>query len=261
MPVQTGRLTCLLMALLFSAGCAAAPRKATSLAAEVGTTGVRGQVLDPDGEILPGAYVYAYRSARGGLRGPADFAAAVDPQGHYFLDLVEGTYHLTARWRKTGADEGPPRAGDAWALFPHNPVIVRPGYTARADFVLRTQQRTHIAREGSLASGDTGFRGQLVAGDGTPLAGAFVLAYRNADFRRIPDYTSLPADAGGNFTLYLPTAGSWCLAARTATRGQPRRGEPYGRLGAGEAACRQLAQGEISDVGTIVLTPYHPAAD
>lgn len=249
-------LALLLAPLLLLGGCVTTAPPVAALSDESGATGIRGQVLDPSGHPLAGTYVYAYRSARGGLRGPADFAALVDTEGNYFLDLVEGRYHLTARWRKTGADEGPPRPGDAWGVFPRNPVEVRPGRTARADFVLRSQSHTQLAREGSLTSGDTGFRGRLVTPTGAPLAGAFVLAYRQADFRRIPDYTSLPADAAGNFTLYLHDAGRWCLAARTETRGQPRVGEPYGRLGAGDAACRQVSKGEFVDVGEIVLQPY-----
>jgi hypothetical protein len=245
-----------LILVLVLVGCGITVQKTSSVNDEAGSTGIRGQVLDPATHPLSGAYVYAYRSARGGLRGPADFAAQVDAHGDYFLDLVEGTYHLTARWRKTGADEGPPHAGDAWVVFSRNPVTVRPERTTHADFVLRVQNRTRIAREGSLTGGDTGFNGRLVSADGSHLAGAFALAYRKADFRRIPDYTSLPADADGNFTLYLPDKGRWCLAARSETRGQPRAGEPYGRLGDGEDACRELVKGKIVDVGEIMMTPY-----
>lgn len=88
------------------------------------------------------------------------------------------------------------------------------------------------------------------------MAGAFVLAYRSADFRRMPDFTSLPAGPEGQFILYVPEPGSYCLAARRQTRGQPSEGEPYGTLGQGDDSCRQVNTGEILEVGRIILRPH-----
>ena len=86
------------------------------------TTGITGLVVDAAGAPVNEATVYAYRSARSGLRGPADFAAASDSDGRYLLDLAPGRYHLVARLRSGGNDSGPPRPGDAWALPAVNPV-------------------------------------------------------------------------------------------------------------------------------------------
>lgn len=245
--------------LLLLAGCVAG--SATTLPgpeppAASSTTGIAGTVTDRHGSPSAGAYVYAYRSARGGLRGPADFEARVAVDGRYFLDLVEGSYHLVARQRPDGGDSGPPRAGDAWALPPKNPVTVVPGAVAIVDFTLQTVSQPMLMREGTLTSGDTGFRGVLASADGRPLSGAFVIAYPDSDFRHMPEATSPAVGADGRFTLYLDRPGRWCLAARTRTRGQPVAGELYGLLGAGEAACRELSAGTIVDVGTITLTPY-----
>ena len=52
--------------------------------------------------------------------------------------------------------------------------------------------------------------------------GAFALAYRKPDFRRMPDYTSAVVGSDGRFPLYLPGGGRFCLAARTRTRRLPR---------------------------------------
>lgn len=247
----------LLLALLALAcpGCAGPPAPPRAVAPAGG--GIAGTVLAPDGRPAPGAQVYAYRSAKGGLRGPADFAAETDASGRYRLDLVAGSYHLVARLRSGGGEAGPPRPGDAWAVYPRNPVVVTAEGGGRADFRLQGVIQPHLLKEGSLAGGETGVRGRLVAGDGAPLAGGFVLAYRDADFRRMPDFTSAPSDADGRFVLYLPAGGRYCLAARTRTRGQPVAGEPYGQLGAGGAACREVAAGALLDVGTIRLQPFH----
>lgn len=219
-------------------------------------TGIYGAVNGQSGEPAAGAFVYAYRHARQGLRGPADFAAEVDADGNYLLDLVEGSYHLVARQRQTGSDAGPPRPGDAWAVHSRNPVIIAPGEAVRVDFMLLGNVTPRQMRQGSLSSGDTGFTGRLLDPQDRPQAGAIAMAYRDTDFQRMPDYTSGPADSNGRFTLYVPEAGRFCLSARMKTRGQPLAGEPYGTLGRGDDSCRSVDAGTILDVGEIVLRPY-----
>lgn len=221
-----------------------------------GPTGIAGQVSNKEGGSAKGAVVYAYRSSKGGLRGPADFEAYVDAEGRYFLDLVEGSYYLTARQRRSGSDAGPPRPGDGWAVYARNPVTVRHGMTSRADLILQGVTQPMILKEGSLVSGDTGFSGRIVDAAGNPVAGAIALAYRTLDHRRMPDYTATATGPDGRFILYLPLGGRYCLAARSKTRGQPVDGEPYGILAAGEEGCRTVKRGELLEIGTIVLQPY-----
>ena len=218
--------------------------------------GIAGQVTDSHGGPATGAYVYAYRNQRSNLRGPADFEALADANGHYFLDLVEGDYYLVARMRQSGVDAGPPKPGDAWALPVGNPVPVRPGSVAAVNFVLQGIAQPMLMREGTLTSGDTGFTGLLVDAANQPIAGAFVIAYPEADFQRMPEATSPSVGEDGRFHLYVERTGQWCLAARTRTRGQPIAGEPYGLLGANDSGCRDTISGQIIDVGTIHLTPY-----
>lgn len=219
-------------------------------------TGITGQVTDGRGAPAANAYVYAYRSQRSNLRGPADFESLVDEDGRYFLDLVEGGYYLVARMRQSGADAGPPKPGDAWALPARNPVIVEPDATTVVDFTLQGIAQPMLMREGTLTSGDTGFTGTLINAEGQPLAGAFVIAYPDTDFQRMPEATSPAVGEDGRFRLYVDRPGLWCLAARTRTRGQPIAGEPYGTLGGKEKSCRETVAGQLIDVGTIQLTPY-----
>jgi len=221
-------------------------------------TGVIGRVLDAQGRPAAGTSVYAYRSERAGLRGPADFSARADDKGDYFLDLVEGRYWLVARQRLGRGDSGPPRIGDGWAPFVRNPVLVQAGASSRADFLLQTIAQPQVMRQGTLTEGKTGFRGRLVDDSGQSVVGAFALAYLGQDQRRMPDHTSLAVGADGRFRLFVAEPGEYCLAARTRTRGQPLAGEPYGRLGRGAAGCRQVAAGELLDIGRIVLRPFQP---
>ena len=218
--------------------------------------GIAGVVTDSQDNPATGAYVYAYRNMKSHLRGPADFEAVVDQNGAYFLDLVEGDYYLVARMRQTGADAGPPRAGDAWALPEKNPVTVVRGEITQIDFTLQGVAQPMLMREGTLTSGETGFTGALVDAAGEPLSGSFVIAYPDTDFQRMPEATSPAVGEDGRFNLYVDRAGQWCLAARTRTRGQPIAGEPYGLLGEGRDACRTAINGQIIDVGEIRLTPY-----
>jgi hypothetical protein len=202
--------------------------------------------------------VYAYRNPAGGLRGPADFAAEAGSDGRYFLDLAAGRYWLVARYRPDGSQAGPPRPGDSWALFSGNPVTLEEGDVGRADFLLQQGRRPAFGHSGSLRSGDTGFIGRVTDAAGRPLAGLVVLGYRRPEFHGMPDFISAASGRDGRFVLYVPAGGRYCLAARAGTRGQPVAGEPYGRLGVGEEACRSVAAGELADVGTLVVTPFGP---
>jgi len=222
---------------------------------ETEMTGVGGSVVNRQGAPVAGAFVYAYRNPRSNLRGPADFEAMADVAGRYFLDLVEGDYHLVARWRKGGADVGPPRAGDSWALPDHNPVSVTHGSVTYMDFVLQGIAQPMLMREGTLISGETGFTGLLLSNSGNPVPGAFVIANSEPDFQHMPETTSPAVGEDGRFTLYVDRPGRWCLAARVRTRGQPAQGELYGLL-EGDNACRTVGLGEIVDIGTITLHPY-----
>lgn len=250
------RLLLILVLLFTESACRPASGPVARQTAIPGPSGIAGVVTVQDGTTAAGAHVYAYRNPKGGLRGPADFEALVDAEGRYFLDLVEGEYHLVARLRQGGSDAGPPRPGDIWAVFPRNPVHVTQGMTSRADFALRRASQQIFLKEGSLASGETGYSGEIVDEHGRPVAGAIALAYRTADHRRMPDYTAAPTGGDGRFVLYLPQGGRFCLAARSRTRGQPAAGEPYGVLAPGEDGCRSVERGVILEVGTIVLRPY-----
>jgi len=253
MPRWTEFVLCLFSCLLLQACQTTSPSPYQS--SEEQASGIAGSVVNRQATPVPGAFVYAYRNPRSNLRGPADFEAMVDDTGRYFLDLVEGNYHLVARWRKGGADVGPPRAGDFWALPDHNPVTVNRGSITHADFVLQGIAQPRLLREGTRTSGETGFTGLLLTAGARPVAGAFVIANAEPDFQHMPETTSPAVGEDGRFTLYVDRPGRWCLAARIRTRGQPAQGELYGLL-EGENSCRSVQTGEIVDIGTITLHPY-----
>jgi len=235
-------------------GCLAPHDQLPELPFERPETGVYGQLTAADNEVAS-LWVYAYRSAEGNFRGPADFAARAEEDGRYLLDLLPGRWFLVARSRSQGPLSGPPRPGDAFASYAQNPLELAASQVERVDFLLR-QTGKNLLRSNRLSRGDTGFSGRLLGPDRQPALGAMVLAYRGPDFRRMPDYSSAAVSEDGRFTLYVPGAGRYCLLAREKSRGQLRQGELQGQLGKGEAACRKLVSGQILDVGEIHLTPF-----
>jgi len=170
---------------------------------------------------------------------------------------VEGNYYLVARQRKGRTDSGPPRAGDAWAVYPLNPAKVFPGQTSQADFQIQAVSRPMSLGKGGAFDSKTRLTGKVVDRQGKPVAGAIVMAYQDEDLKRMPDYASPATDATGAFVLPVAGPGIYCLAARTKTRGQPQPGEPYGVYrGRDDKPCVTLESAAQLDVGSIVLQPY-----
>ena len=217
-------------------------------------TGIHGTVSDPSGQPISGAVVYAYRNPGSGLRGPADFAATTDEDGRYLLDLTPGSFHLVARLRSGGSESGPPRPGDAWALPSANPVSLDEKQTYRLNFTLQPIGDQRIIAN-TLTAAPYRFTGQVRTSEGKALAGAVVLAYRQPQIHRRPDYAATPAKADGRFNLYLPDPGPWCLVVRQYTRGQLRATELYALIGNLDDAC-SLEATDHTDLGEITLIPF-----
>lgn len=219
-------------------------------------TGVYGIVTGGAGDAAASVWVYAYRSQQAGFRGPADFATRVDVDGRYLFDLLPGRWFLIARSRLQGPLTGPPQAGDAWAVYQGNPLILKPREVKRIDLSLQQVALNMLLRGGGLSDGDTGFRGRLIGPGAVPVVGAVAMAYSDRDYRRMPDHSSAAVADDGRFTLYVAAPGRYCLVARQGSRGQPIQGELYGLLGEGEAGCREVVEGEVLDIGDIHLLPY-----
>lgn len=235
-------------------GCLRLPAELPTDPFEQPETGAYGQITGAH-ETVDSVWIYAYRTQQGGFRGPADFAVRADDDGRYLLDLLPGRWFLVARSRQ-GAVSGPPRSGDGWGVYQNNPLVLQPHEALWVDLQLQPVAQTQLLLGGNVAQGETGFTGILFGPDNKPATGTVALAYRDQDYRRMPDHSSAAVASDGRFTLYVTSPGSYCLLARQGTRGQPRQGELYGLLGTGNAACRNLANGEMLNVGEIHLTPY-----
>lgn len=198
-----------------------------------GKSGIVGQVrLKVDGRPLGDAYVNIYPDTISNLLGPSQFISSpTDQEGRYAIDLPPGTYYVVARKRMTGDSTGPLSPGDYYSEHQRIVTEVLPGKRSVVDLpVIAMKAPMFFKKEVVDRETTTGIRGRLVDLNGKPLPGGFAMAYTDVDMKRLPDYASTLSDAEGRFTIYLPTGGTFYLAARFHAWDMPQPGEPYGKL-------------------------------
>lgn len=212
-------------ALLFSGllalGCAGAK---VSPAPE---GGIQGQVLW-NGTGAAGAYVYAYTSTSGGLRGPSKLVVGpTGSDGRYAMNLAPGSYYVIARKRLSGSPTGNLGEGDLESVSKADPISVAAGAFAPADLSIAEIPGRFLLSPYSNLQTDMGITGRVLKSDGTPAAGAYIMAYTRRD--RIGRPLLLAAtDPRGEYALYPPKPGTYYIAARGSFGDLPRKGEPYG---------------------------------
>ncbi len=195
-------------------------------------TGVTGRVSSKGGGVRD-AFVYAYPSGAGTVRGPsyAAFARTGDA-GRFRLLLREGSFRVVAR-RKGGADETGAMAPDGESGGGEGKTVT----LAAGEMADVGEIVLHAPREGSrrrrAASGGqeraaAEIRGTVVRDDGAPGDGVHVMAY--ADRRMIGRPYAISGRTGkdGAFSLSLPRPGTFYLGARSGRGGPVAPGEWVG---------------------------------
>lgn len=218
----------------------------------------RGRITGIEGEIsyqgapLERVYLYVYKNAAGGFKGPGYNIVPVE-KGRFRLRLPPGDYYLLARKRAKGGRFGPIEIGDYFNFYYGNPVHIDSGQVR--DIRLETITRlSMLEKDDSLPF--AGVRGQVLGPAGKPAVGLYVFAYRKAGMTGTPDYFSNPTDAAGNFELPLPEGERFYLLARESFGGPASAGELYGRLDAGrEKGVEVTATTHIREV-TIHVQPH-----
>ena len=255
----------LLAALLLPVGCigpggyAGSERRVTQQVDGQGKTGITGQVvLKEGGAPLADAYVNIYPDATSNLLGPSQFISSpTDTLGRYTLEVPPGTYYVVARKRVSGQPSGPLSPGDFYSEHERISTVVVAGKLAVVDLpVAPMKAPMFFKKQMTPQEAGTGIRGVLLDAGGKPVPGSFAIAYTNADMQRLPDFVSTLSDGDGNFTIYLPQAGSYYLAARIHAWDMPRPGELYGRLGGEAPQSVAVVKGEFVEQVKIVLTPF-----
>ena len=195
-------------------------------------TGVTGTVTSK-GKAVRDAFVYAYPSGAGTVRGPSYAAfARTDGAGRFRLALREGSYRVVAR-RKGGADEtgamGPQgeSGGDEGKQ-----VTLAAGETADIGgmplHAPREKSRLRRAASGGQDRAAAEIRGVVAREDGAPGSGVHVMAYADARMIGRPYAISGPTGSDGAFVLPLPRAGTFYIGARSARGGPVAPGEWVG---------------------------------
>lgn len=213
-------------------------------------SGLRGEISFQDAP-LERAYLYVYREADKGFKGPGYLIQPVE-KGRFRVNLPPGKYWLLARKRVRGGQFGPIETGDYFNYYPGNPVTVSAGQVRE----VRIETITRLSMlEDDPNAPFSGVRGRLVDAAGKPAARLHVFAYRQAEMTGTPDYFSAPSGPDGRFELSLPDAGPFYLLARQEFGGPAEENELYGRYGgAVPLAVRIDPHGQSTEV-TIHVAP------
>ena len=220
-----------------------------------GETGISGRVFLRENRAgLADAYVNIYADTVSNLLGPSQtMSNPTDADGHYQVNVPPGTYFVVARKRGSGNPTGPLSPGDYYSEHQRVVTDVVAGKLAVVDLpVVLINNPMFFKRDVASLETDTAIHGRIVDKEGKPVFGAFGMAYKDADLKRLPDYVSTLSDNDGHFTIYLPKGGSYYLAARLHVYDMPRPGEPYGRS---EDAVN-VEKGQSSEEITIIVEPF-----
>jgi hypothetical protein len=218
---------CLLILSVLIAGLAgcgnndSAPGKGSS-----GKGRLQGQVTLP----LEGVRLYVYQPGMD-LYGPAfAISPATNNDGKFDLELPDGNYIVVARKRAEGQETGPVVAGDNRSEFIQ--VSVAGGVV---DMQISAPVKIGDQRNftGDIDESKTGLSGQILDSDGQPVEGARVHVYDHVQMSERPKFVSEKTGPDGRYLIYLPSGGTYYLAARDKFGGPPKLGDLYGRYDKG----------------------------
>jgi len=183
-----------------------------------GETGVVKGKVNYQGKPLEGAMVYLYSDYKGGFTGKADCQAGpTGADGAFEASVAPGKYYLVSRKTADGKD-GKLAAGDFYAFYGGNPVVVGAGETIH----IGVNCAPIIGVGEKSVTGGTGIRGRVYV-DGKPLDRARVTLYQDGEtiFRGI-GYASMLTNGNGDFAFSLEPGTYYAVARKRA--GEDRMG-------------------------------------
>jgi hypothetical protein len=211
--------------------------------AATATSGIKGSITF-QGAPLERAYLYVYKDAADGFKGPGYFIQPVE-KGTFRLRLPPGEYWLLARKRAKGGSFGPIETGDYFNFYYGNPVRISAGQTR--EIQLETITRLSMLEEDALPL--RGIKGVVLAPGKRPAGKIHVFAYRDAAMSGVPDFFSAPTGPDGRFELPLVGDGPFYLLARENFGGPAVAGELYGKFSGKDGAALKLdAQNQVREV-------------
>lgn len=233
--------------LLFAAGCASVPTAGRrEVAATPAGKSARAVVHANWKEAPLAGAVVEWRTGIPGAAGETVLAAPTGADGVASAELPPGRYFLLAHWRQDADYGRAPKAGDRFAFFGGNPVILSAG-PPREIFVALSEvppPPPPAAGEDAATGGVAG----VVLGDGEPLSDAHVFAYLRTEsaFRDMGFAASAPTGTDGSFFLDLPPGRYWLVARKRASgsvAGPLRKGDSFGYYPSNPV---EIAEGALS---------------
>ena len=233
--------------LFFVFGCQ--NEEAGSVASSSGAGQLQGQVTAP----LEGVRLYVYKPGMD-LYGPAfAISQATDVDGMFDIELPDGEYVVVARKRAGGEESGPVVAGDNRSEFQQ--VTVQGGIVKmQISAPIKIGDRRNFTADTKTSK--TGLSGKVLDSDGQPVEGARVHVYDHVQMSERPKYVSEKTGPDGGYLIFLPTGGTYYLAARDKFGGPPKLGDLYGRYDQGtiEPSAVVVEQGQLLDNINITVT-------
>jgi len=221
----------LVIVLIFVAMCPLGFTADIPVEAEGGATGVLyGQFKSDSHSPLANARLYIYNKAMGPpsadryVRVP-DQLASLDKNGKFSLELLPGTYYLTARIVPESGLFGPPAVGEKvyYKLDKKGdiqPFVVKAGKRTNAGVI-----STAVPRKPSVDQG-TSIEGIVTDAAGVPVEGAVIYAYNVPDVLDRALFVSGRTMKDGKFLLNVNDGGTYYLRVRGEYGGgTPRDGE------------------------------------
>jgi hypothetical protein len=191
---------------------------------------IEGTVTFKD-EPLERLYLYLYREATEGFRGPGIATVPVGSGGRFRMAVSPGSYYVIARKRLRGGMYGPMEIGDYFNYYPGNPVAIGDGEVVTME--LETVTRISQLEEGEVKMPT--LSGIVLNTGSEPAAGIRVMLYRPEELRGRPVFFSDPTGDDGRFSLPVPVVGRYTVIAREKFGGPATSGERYGQFGSGAA--------------------------
>ncbi len=219
-----------------------------------------GQVVNPDGEPLPGGVVSFFNTRNGipplvsNMHRIPDMVGRMSPEGTFSTKLLPGTYYMGALViTDPGRGPGPPRKGEKFYFVKDDMGNLR-------EFTLGVKEEKNAGQiVGALpetfpaARNLVTIKGRLLKEDGMPFAGGTVLVKSDMSSQR-PDFVSERTGEDGSFTLHLPPDTPYYLLGRERSVGRPVPGSYVGTYGSKSA----ISEGGALPIGNV--RPAQPAS-
>lgn len=260
--IRVGTLILIFLQLFAAGNVPAAPRPVET---EPGT--LTGQLLDADGQPLPGGLVSLFDINTGpppifqGMSRVPNLVSRVGSEGKINIRIIPGSYYMGAlKVTNPKRGPGPPRSGEKVYFAKDEKGELRI-FTIAAQQVLELGEiRTAEPEAFKVTTTLFTVKGHIVDEKGAPYPKAVILVKTDLNRQR-PDFISQNIDEGGRFQLQLPVGKYYFLMARQSSFSRPRPGDYIGIHGIIRTTDRTNSSETGPPMGIEVLEGEPPATN